>query len=1203
MQRAARIELRADLLKMQADFNQAQRLNRDNSAKLNRDATFAYRVDLAKLQSDLRTAEREHAASLKRMGQQSGGAGGGLGAVGDALLTGVGIGSGAQLAQTGIALLGSAVGAGKRSFIDYNSELETTKAQLQALTGSSTQATAILAYLRKEADDTAFSFQDFSSSIAALVPISRQSGVALNDLIKTTEILATLNPRVENGGGFQGAAIALANADAGDFQSLRDRFNVNLTAIQRYREQGMSNVDAIRAGLKDLGVDETLVGNLSLTFAGRLSTLQDALASIAGRAGEPIFDLGKSGITSLSAFLQSDVVKRETQQISADFKQMVDDLKSYLSDPELRKAGEQSSVFSGDAAHGVSTLAASIKDELGPVLKELPGFVATALGSANDFAKALTGLNNTVGAAGAQLNVLIKQTYFLYLSKLGANRDELKQLYDDIIQQQQKIDAVKAGKPGEAPTNGEAGVPYGPPVPAATIAGPPATQQKGATERQRRAFLDGQAELQSYLRGFTSQSNTILSAVQPQLQAQFERLYGSLSTDQQVEKGLGRIPVLAAKITDEVRRYGAVSVDTGNQVRAILGGQADDVLRLADAYGKLAGLQGNATRATLASGAAAGRVATVTASADAAIKGAEGRVSAAEATARAHATASQDEAQALQDRLGAIGREADGVARGYDARLRELQGGLIALGREAEAVARRYDDELRGLQSTLTGLSRAADEAQRAFAAQLRAAQGEQQAAQEAATRNAAAYGAVLAGTTDEYLRQNRALSDQERQIIANGNAQVRAALAAKTGADAEVRALEVRQRADLLRLNEQIRAARQPGGAGEGAARALEDQRNLVKARSEYALDLARQRAAVRGDEADTAKQPVEEAAKAQADADKQRTDAASAHVADIQEQARQQADADRDAQQALQDQIGAVQEQARTAAQLYADRQRAASDQIAAVQEEARQAAEMYAERQRGIAEEIRLVNERARVQATADRDAIDGATTALGLVKQIEDARIRAAQRGATIAQDAANAANAEYLAQQNVLTAMGQKQAALDTYLRSWSDFISGLRGQGIDPAKFFNGATVPSIAGQPSATGGGRDAREDGSGASGAPAPSQPAPSPGLPGTYSRAPLPSVAFTPLPPLDYRAPAPPALSNVALAGMGAGAGLPSLARGSVGNITLTSTFPNAQFTSDVDVKRAVQEGQEAGLRSFLAALNDDSAGGGALSGWRD
>jgi ABC-type transporter Mla subunit MlaD len=80
MRNAARIELRANLLRLQADYQQAQRLARETAQRAPSESQFELRANLAKFQSDLRQAERLQAS---RCADAPAGEPGGRGLLGD----------------------------------------------------------------------------------------------------------------------------------------------------------------------------------------------------------------------------------------------------------------------------------------------------------------------------------------------------------------------------------------------------------------------------------------------------------------------------------------------------------------------------------------------------------------------------------------------------------------------------------------------------------------------------------------------------------------------------------------------------------------------------------------------------------------------------------------------------------------------------------------------------------------------------------------------------------------------------------------------------------------------------------------------------------------------------------------------------------------------------------------------------------------
>jgi hypothetical protein len=178
----------------------------------------------------------------------------------------------------------SALGSSDLLGVGLASELENVQAQLTAFTGSGSEAAAILGQIRAEADKTPFAFKEMADATATLLPSAKQAGVGLMDLVKQAEVLAALHPDQ----GLGGAAFALREALGGDFQSVIERFDLPRQRLNELRAQGVPALQAISTALREMGVDERLVSNLSQTFSGRVSTFQDTLAGIRVEVGKPI---------------------------------------------------------------------------------------------------------------------------------------------------------------------------------------------------------------------------------------------------------------------------------------------------------------------------------------------------------------------------------------------------------------------------------------------------------------------------------------------------------------------------------------------------------------------------------------------------------------------------------------------------------------------------------------------------------------------------------------------------------------------------------------------------------------------------------------------------------------------------------------------------------------------------------------------------
>lgn len=227
--------------------------------------------------------------ALGKIGRAAGGAVDGLGKLG--------------LAAMGVQAVGGAVkGLGEALGLGLNSQLENTRAQLFAFTKSGEEADKILADIRKEASLTPFAFAEMAAATASLLPASKQSGVALMDLVKTAELLSALNPAE----GLKGAAFSLKEALSGDFLSIVERFNLPKQRLNELKAEGVPALKAVQTALKEMGVDADLVSGLANTASGRWSTFMDTVDTLRASVSKPLFDRLSEGLASVQVFLDAN---------------------------------------------------------------------------------------------------------------------------------------------------------------------------------------------------------------------------------------------------------------------------------------------------------------------------------------------------------------------------------------------------------------------------------------------------------------------------------------------------------------------------------------------------------------------------------------------------------------------------------------------------------------------------------------------------------------------------------------------------------------------------------------------------------------------------------------------------------------------------------------------------------------------------------
>lgn len=186
--------------------------------------------------------------------------------------------------------------------VGFNSAVEQAQAKIQAFTKDAAKTQQILSYVKDEAAKTQFSFTDMAEAAAGLIPSSKSSGVALEELIKQAEILAALNPAE----GLVGAAFSLKEALSGDFVSIVERFNLPRQRLNQLKEQGVPALKAIQTALNEMGIDYGLVAAQGQTAAARFDQFKDQVVQMAGEFSKPIFDGLSEGLQRISDWFNAN---------------------------------------------------------------------------------------------------------------------------------------------------------------------------------------------------------------------------------------------------------------------------------------------------------------------------------------------------------------------------------------------------------------------------------------------------------------------------------------------------------------------------------------------------------------------------------------------------------------------------------------------------------------------------------------------------------------------------------------------------------------------------------------------------------------------------------------------------------------------------------------------------------------------------------
>lgn len=191
---------------------------------------------------------------------------------------------------------------------DYSQKVQTAETSIAALTKSQAAVTRAQALANRELEAGRAAYSDTLVALDALTPVSLRTGVAIEDLYKTSQLLATLNSGP--GGGVEGAIVAISEALSGDWTSAIERFNLPRAEINRLKAEGVPALEILNRTLAQSGVTMETVGAKAKTAAVQQKILLDTLAKIGAESGgKQGLDLFTTALIALNKELQSPAVK------------------------------------------------------------------------------------------------------------------------------------------------------------------------------------------------------------------------------------------------------------------------------------------------------------------------------------------------------------------------------------------------------------------------------------------------------------------------------------------------------------------------------------------------------------------------------------------------------------------------------------------------------------------------------------------------------------------------------------------------------------------------------------------------------------------------------------------------------------------------------------------------------------------------------
>jgi hypothetical protein len=199
--------------------------------------------------------------------------------------------------------IGSGLMAAAGAGFDMNRSVEALSTRLQAFTQDTAATAEMLEWARTEAAKTPFAFEDIGNAIASVLPVANQLGVDYQDLVKTGELLSSLNPME----GIAGGVFSLKEALQGDFVSISERFGLDKHRLRELRDEGVPTLDAINIALSEMGVTMALVESQSTTFNGRLDKVKETFVDLFSTFTQPIFNALSQELANIQGGLDGNI--------------------------------------------------------------------------------------------------------------------------------------------------------------------------------------------------------------------------------------------------------------------------------------------------------------------------------------------------------------------------------------------------------------------------------------------------------------------------------------------------------------------------------------------------------------------------------------------------------------------------------------------------------------------------------------------------------------------------------------------------------------------------------------------------------------------------------------------------------------------------------------------------------------------------------
>jgi tape measure domain-containing protein len=241
---------------------------------------------------------------------------------GQSIQQGIGLGTGLAVVQAGIQAIGTAFGAMKSSVIDFNQQLDQSRAVFtRFFEGNQQTAEAFLTTLKGFAATTPFEFKDLSTFAIRL----QNANTNANDIIPTLKAIGNAASatgslskesvdritlaltQMQMKGKVSGEEmLQLTEANVPAWNILADATGKPVAQLQKMVSQGQIASDVFVQAFRDMYENAGLMEGASKTLEGALSTVRDVGTQAFAEIGRSVYDLATEGANALAKFLSGE---------------------------------------------------------------------------------------------------------------------------------------------------------------------------------------------------------------------------------------------------------------------------------------------------------------------------------------------------------------------------------------------------------------------------------------------------------------------------------------------------------------------------------------------------------------------------------------------------------------------------------------------------------------------------------------------------------------------------------------------------------------------------------------------------------------------------------------------------------------------------------------------------------------------------------